>query len=186
MAAAGALTVVGFDEVDGAAADDPVVLALDAYAAQGLVFVGEPPLVHPEFNFPEDYPATSEPNVLAAGPAADLNAAEGAGGKTTTIEFRNGTVDALTAAFGAQFIDPDFPDYEISRLMAYDAEGELLATVEAIGGDAEAVFVGVVATRDGTPTSEIARIELITGSGYAGVSANEGVVLDDFEFAEPE
>ncbi len=53
------------------------------------------------------------------------------------------------------------------------------------GADACQKFVGFVTvdSETGLPVASISRYRLVNGSGWPGTFANEGVVLDDFEFA---
>lgn len=177
--------VVGFDDVDTTGAD-PVPIDADRYlASHGVVITGQDgQYVDESFSYPTEFVVVSAPNMLAPGPMADMSAPAGTGGHTTDVTFASG---GAVAAFGAYFIDADYPDLGPTSLAVFDAaDAEITVDGPIVTADGEAAFRGVI-TFDaaGNPVSAIHRIHLVTGQGWPGTFDNEGVVMDDFAFSAP-
>lgn len=179
--------VIGFDDVQtpesGEAAFDP-----GRYRDKGVMIHGEgSQYAGRSFGYPGNFIPVSKPNTYAPGPTGGTDPA-GVGGNLTEVTF----VDpagrpALVSAFGAAFVDVNYPSYGKSALVAFDAAGREVARTEGFKGrTGRPVFVGVRAIDSaGKPAAKIATVRLITGSGWPGVSSNEGVTLDDLTFAAP-
>jgi hypothetical protein len=182
----GARTIT-FEEVGGAMASS---FAADAYAASaGAIIAGEGgQYAGADFGFPDDYVPTSGTHVYAPGPAAPTDGPLGSGGKTTNVRFVAGSGGGgAVAGFGLSFIDVDFAGLGASTLTVFDAAGAAIGGAPAPGaGSGRASFLGLLAVDEaGRAVPEIARAEIVNGSGWPGTEANEGVVLDDFVFARP-
>lgn len=183
----GAVSVVDFDDV-ATSGDAPVAFAADRYDALGIVITGEGgQYVSRTFGDAASYPPSSSPNMFAPGPIDDTIA----GGNQTDVTFVAGDAPGAVAGFGAVFIDVDSDDplnLFPSSLSGFDASGEPRGVVEVEGGNAEAVFRGIVTVDSdtGDPIAAIARVHLANGAGWPGASLNQGVTLDDFVFGAPD
>src|SRR6185295_9528764 len=136
---AGAVRVVGFDDID-TSVTDPVAFAADRYAASaGMVITGDAgQFASPDFGFPADYPTSSPPNAYAPGPMADTFG----GGNETEVTFVTPSGPALVDGFGAAFLDPDLP--AVTSFTVFDADGEPIDTALVPAADEEVVFRGIV------------------------------------------
>jgi hypothetical protein len=186
----GGVRVVDFDDV-GTLADPNAFTAFtsDRYLeSHGVSITGtEGQYASQGFGYPGDYLAVS-PNAYAPGPTASSGALTGSGGRDTDVRFGAEGTDAAVSGFGVWFIDADFPGVGASSFTIYDALGGEIGTTGTVSGpNASQLFVGVVAVDTGSlqPTPAIARVHIVNGSGWPGVDANEGVVLDDLTFPAP-
>jgi hypothetical protein len=179
---------VNFDDVD-TSKEDFVPFAADRYAERlGIVITGQGgQYAGRTFGFPADFPPASAPNSYAPGPVAPRNGGPGAGGCRTNVTFTLKGRAAVTAAFGAVFIDADYPEAGPSSLRPFDAAGEPLGEAKVVQGPSGShVFCGVVAVDGaGNLVPAIARVALVNGNNWPSVEPGEGVTLDDFLFAEP-
>ena len=185
----GGVNVVDFDDID-TSSSDPASFAADLFkASKGIVITGEGgQFVSREFNFPTHYPPVSQPNMYAPGPTASIGSNAGSGGNTTVVTFFTGNTPAQVAGFGAFFIDADFPSLGASSLSVFGPGSQLLGSTGTVSGpNASQLFHGLVAIDGDTnqPVPVISSAQLITGQGWPGVNANEGVTLDDFVFGVP-
>ena len=93
----------------------------------------------------------------------------------------------LVAGFGVVFIDADFPGDGPSCFPS-STPGHSLATTGIVSGaDASQLFRGIVAIDGDTdqPVTAITSAPIVSGQGWPGNGANEGVVLDDLVFSTP-
>lgn len=183
-----AVTVVTFDDIDTSKEDD-VSFAANRYEKRhGIIITGQGgQYVGRTFGFPKDFPPVSAPNMYAPGPKALRNAGQGAGGCKTNVTFTFEGKPAVTAAFGAVFIDADYPEVGPSSLAVFDRNNKRIGDVRVVSGpDASQIFCGVIA-KDGAGAivPSIARVHLVNGGNWPGVEPGEGVTLDDFVFAKP-
>lgn len=175
----GQVVCVDFDDVD-TTAKDFVSINSDHFAKQGLLlnnsggfFVGR------TFGFPLQYPAQSKPNSFSPGPVG-----KNPGGDLTEFTFGALKRPSLAAGFGALFIDADYPGIHASGIRVYGWDDRLIGEEMGFRGlDGRSVFRGVI-TVDGSGNlvSAISRVEVVSGSGWPGVDAGDGVTLDDVVF----
>lgn len=164
--------------------------ASDFYkASEGIAITGEDgQYASRGFSFPTNFVPVSGVNTYAPGPPADIDAPFGSGGNMTTATFFDGALAALTAGFGLYIIDADFPGSGASGFSIFDPDGvEIGSTGTISGADASQIFAGLITVDSVTnlPVPAIFSAVIANGSGWPGVSNNEGVVLDDFVFGEP-
>ena len=174
----GAIRTITFDDVDTSGVD-PAAFAADRYAPFGLIVTGDTgQYASRDFGFPEDYAASSSPNMYAPGPIEDATG----GGRATEVTFVDGDAPALVAGFGLVFVDPDLP--HVSSLSVFADEGDSLGDVEVPAADGQRVFRGIVAVDSdtGVPVPVIASARIVNGTGWPGADLNDGVPLDDFVF----
>jgi WD40 repeat protein len=193
---AGALQVVDFDDVD-TSKTDIAAFAADRYANRGITITGEGGQYagrSSAFSNPSrsggllQYSPNSKPNSYAPGPTAPADAASAtAGGNRTVIKFTVNGRPARVAAFGAVFIDADWPGEGPALLTVFGWDGRQIGKTQKVsGGNGSRVFRAVVVTdKDGTTLPVISRVEIINGSCWPEVNAGEGVVLDDFTYSAP-
>lgn len=176
------LRKVDFDDID-TTTKDVVAFQKDRYRQKGVVissaggqFAGR------TFGFPRQYPAASGANTYSPGPIGKNPATT-----RTTVSFVAGGRTGRAAAFGVSFIDADFPSAGASSITVFGAGGRQLASQQGFSGpNAAPIFRGMIAVDDqGSPLPAITRVEIKSGSGWPGVDAGDGVVLDDFTFSPP-
>jgi hypothetical protein len=184
----GTLQVIDFDDVD-TSQTDYAAFAADRYADRGITITGEGgQYAGREFSTPGEFLPASPPNSYAPGPPAPADAASAkAGGNRTVITFTVDGRPARVAAFGAVFIDADWPGIGPAQLAVFGWDGRQIGeTQEVRGRHGSRVFRAVVVTdEDGTPLPVISRVEIINGSCWPAVEAGEGVTLDDFTYDVP-
>lgn len=160
--------VIDFADVD-TSGPDPVSILPDRYADLGVIIDGDMPgardgfFVDEDFGFPDQFSGPETANTAApANTTARVTFTPEAGG--------------AARAFGATFIDADFPGIAQAQFIARDTSGEILLEEEVTTGDGDAQFVGL-SVPDGAPG--IAEVLLVGGNGFPANPANEGVVFDD-------
>ena len=184
----GFIQTVDFDDVS-TTGNDPALFAADRYlSSHGIVINGESGQyagTGAGFGFPVDYTPVSGANVYAPGAQAPTNGGATDGGNQTTVDFVAGGGIGATAGFGAWFIDVDFTSLGKSSLEIFDAGGTQLGFHDSFSGaSGSQLFIGFVTVDSDSnlPVQAISSVELINGSGWPGVFAAEGVVLDNFTF----
>ena len=190
----GTVLVVDFDDVD-TSRSDYAPFAADRYADRGITITGEggqyAGRVFSHSGRPggvSQFSPNSPPNSYAPGPPAPADSASAtAGGNRTTITFTVDGRPARVAAFGAVFIDADWPQDGPAQLTVFGWDGRQIGeTQEVRGGNGSRVFRAVLVTdEDGTLLPVISRVEIINGSYWPEVEAGEGVTLDDFTYDAP-
>ena len=92
------------------------------------------------------------------------------------------------AAFGATFVDVDYPSGGESSLTVFGVGDRQLAKVAGFQGpNASPLFRGVVAVdSNGELVPAIERVHVQNGGGWPGVKGGDGVLLDDFVFSTPD
>lgn len=188
--------VVDFDDVD-TSKSDYAPFAADRYSDLGITITGEAgqyagrtfskPGLRRDGG-PTQFAANSAPNSYAPGPIAPAESASlTAGGNKTVITFTAQGRPARVAAFGAVFIDADWPSEGPTQLTVFGWDGRQIGeTQEVRGASGSRVFRGVVVTdENGTPLPVISRVEIINGTCWPEVVDGECVVLDDFTYAAP-
>ena len=193
---AGAVQVVNFDDVD-TSQSDYAPFAVDRYADRGIMITGEdgqyagrtfsnPDI--PREGGPSQFSPSSAPNSYAPGPIAPPESTSlTAGGNRTVITFTANGRPGRVAAFGAVFIDADWPSGGPTQLTVFGWDGRQIGeTQEVRGGNGSRLFRGVVATdENGTPLPVISHVEIINGSCWPEVVDGECVTLDDFTYDSP-
>lgn len=184
----GNVTTVGFDDV-ATSGDAAVEIASDRYASQGIIINGQSSqYVSRTFSDALEYTPVSGPNMYAPGP---IDESFGGGNQTDVLFQTPGGGTGAVAGFGAAFIDVDSDDLLNSifpsSLNAFDADGNPRGAIDLEGGNAEAVFAGIITVDSGTgePTPAIARVQLINGDGWPSGANNNGVPIDDMVFGTP-
>ena len=101
---------------------------------------------------------------------------------TFSIPGSGGSVPATVSAFGAIFLDVDFPG--VSSLQLFELDGDSLGTFFVSPADQGLSFLGL----QGNAGERIGRVRITTGNGAltGAVIQADQVVLDDFIYAEPQ
>jgi hypothetical protein len=160
--------VIDFADVD-TSGPDPVGIAPDRYADLGVILTGDAPgggdglFVDEDFGFPDQFSGPETANTAA--PA-----------NTTARVTFTPEVGGAARAFGATFVDADFPGIAQAALIVRDASGAVILEEDVTTGNGEAEFVGL-RVPDGAPG--ISEVLLVGGNGFPADAANEGVVFDD-------
>lgn len=177
-----ALRCIDFDDVD-TSQSDTAPFAADRYRDRGVEIRSAGGLYAGRtFGFPQQYPVVSAPNSYAPGPPG-----KNPGGTTTELTFFASSAPGLVAAFGATFIDADHPSVGASSVTVMGWHDRPLATRQVSGANASHSFVGVIAVdSNGDPVPAIKRVQLVSGTGWPGVDAGDGVTLDDILFSDPQ
>lgn len=175
----GEVVRIDFDDVD-TTMQDYVSIRWNHYSDKGLLldnsggfFVGR------TFGFPSQYPAQSKPNSYSPGPIG-----KNPGGDMTGFSFGSIKNPRLAGGFGASFIDVDYPGIKASSIRVYGWDGRLIGEQTGFRGpDGKAVFRGIITVdANGSLVPAISRVEIVSGSGWPGVDAGDGVTLDDIVF----
>ena len=178
-----AVRCVDFEEVN-TADQDFVAFAPDRFRGQGVTLASPGGLYAGRtFGFPKQYPSVSGKNTFAPGPVG-----KNPGGNTTDVTFNAQNRVGLVAGVGITFVDVDYPGIGASSISIFAWDDRPLAQEQDFRTpNAGQVFRGFVAVdADGNLIPAISRAQIINGTGWPGVDAGDGVVLDDLVFAVPE
>jgi hypothetical protein len=179
---------VNFEDIE---TSDPKPVPFDSerYAeSAGIIIKGtDGQYADESFDWPDEFTASSPPNMYAPGPPATASDPPPRGGHETQITFTANGSAAGVAGFGAVFIDPDYPGLGPCSIKAFDRSGVELASWSGFfGEDGSRLFRGIVAVDgNGDPVPAIFRVELVNGNEWPSVDVDEGVALDDFVFGMP-
>ncbi len=179
----GVVRVVDFDDLT-TRGKTATPFDADRYADRGCLITaqgGGGQFANRTYGTGSQFKGSSPRNMYAPGPV------DGSG-NTTVVSFVDGAAPGVVAGFGAVWIDADFPNLAPSSLLVRDAGGQIRGNSGAIAGkNASRLFRGFVAidTDSGEPVPYFATATLVSGQGWPGVRAFEGVALDDFVFGPP-
>jgi tetratricopeptide (TPR) repeat protein len=178
---------IDFDDID--ASEGARAFKMDFYQKRyGVQFLNRGgQYVGTNFQYPSNYVPRSKPNMYAPGPKADGSAKLGSGGNKTKLAFFSGSTSRRVAGVGIYFIDVNYPGLGKSGITVIGPDQVVFAKDEGFySGTGKAIFRGMISIdEENRPVSMIESAELVNGSGWPEVYANEGVVMDDLVFAIP-